>query len=121
MQQVCDGVPQLIEQTQVVMKQERGWREVYVNKMWGRLTYDAKKGIVTMIAKCMQELEAVTVYDGYSGKEVASYGPWQGLQSALNGVLGSALCGEDTALRTVVLWLNSEWYDPRSRDCKSGL
>lgn len=80
MQQICHDVPQLIEQTQVVMKQERGWREVYVNKAWERLTFEAKKGIVTMIAKCLQRHEAVTVYDGYSGKEVASYGPWQGFK-----------------------------------------
>lgn len=76
-EQYCDNAEKLIKQFDVVMKQENNYRKVYVNKYWQEMTLETKENVTRMIAKCLQKQEAVDVIDGYSGKKLASWGPFQ--------------------------------------------
>jgi hypothetical protein len=76
----CNEATKLIETTGLVMKHENDWHDVYVSKDWSLITFDTKKSTITLIAQCLAANDAVTVYDGYSGKKLASYGPWGGFQ-----------------------------------------
>jgi hypothetical protein len=78
--EVCGTIARAVQQfvdTGLIMKYERGWRIVYVDKAWYRIPYDSKITFLKAISECYSG-GILTVKDGYSGKEVGSVGPLSG-------------------------------------------